>query len=101
LTISGSGDQESFLNFLKEYNYIGGRLITIDRINFNERSFAKMELGINFYSGKGSSAAQKNLELATKDKEYIRKLQEKVQVNMKSDNEIESDTSYSLKENPF
>src|SRR3990170_753339 len=34
LVIEGEGDPNAFLKFLQEYNYTGGRLITIDQIDF-------------------------------------------------------------------
>jgi len=100
LNITGQGDLDSFMNFLKDYNFSGGRLITIDKIDFNNKEFSKIELGANFYTSKPSSLSQKeDIRLTQEDKEFIKLLENKIQIELKSGEDI--DTSYPTKSNPF
>ena len=100
LNITGQGDLDSFMNFLKDYNFSGGRLITIDKIDFSNKEFSKIALGVNFYTSKPSSFSQKqDIRLTEEDKNFIKLLENKIQIELKSSESI--DTSYPTKSNPF
>lgn len=58
IQIDGEGSLSEFLLFLQKYQYDGGRLITIDRINFTNDRF-KSNLTLNFYT-KAISVSDKN-----------------------------------------
>lgn len=100
LNITGQGDLDSFMNFLADYNFSGGRLITIDKVDFSNKEFSKIELGVNFYTSKPSSPTQKqDIRLTEEDKNFIKLLENKIQIDLKTSENI--DTSYPTKSNPF
>ncbi len=100
LTIEGKGDQGAFFRFLKDYRYIGERLITVDKIDYRATGFTQVKLIVNFYSGKST---QKNLSSSTKltevEKNLIKTIKEKVSLELKT--EEASTSSYPVKSNPF
>ncbi|HLL60384.1 MAG TPA: hypothetical protein VK338_01585, partial [Candidatus Nitrosocosmicus sp.] len=51
LTIHGEGTPNELLNFIEQYKFSGGRLMTMDNVQFSP-STTKTELKINFYSKK-------------------------------------------------
>ncbi len=100
LNIIGQGDLDSFMNFLRDYNFSGGRLITIDNIDFSNKELSKIQLGVNFYTSKPSSLSQKqDIRLTEADKDFIRTIEKKIQIEFKTEKNIE--TSYPTKTNPF
>ena len=99
IAIEGKGDDQSFLNFLKDYRYLGGRLVTIDKIDYKTKGFVQLKLNINFYSGKGSTLQNiVPVKLTIADKKLIKEIFAKVQINIKNDEET---GSYPKKTNPF
>ncbi len=50
LNVKGSGRQDDFLAFLKQYNFAGGRLVTIEHVDFNNSSNTETQLVLNFYT---------------------------------------------------
>ncbi|MBI4009080.1 hypothetical protein HY357_02510 [Candidatus Roizmanbacteria bacterium] len=96
ITIEGTGDPDSFLSFLKEYNLGGGRLITIDKLEFAQESFTGSKISINVYSGK-ATGAEVLTALTEEDRKLIAKVLDKVQVEIKSEEIVE----YPTKQNPF
>ncbi|PJC81284.1 hypothetical protein CO007_05415 [Candidatus Roizmanbacteria bacterium CG_4_8_14_3_um_filter_36_10] len=104
LTIGGAGDNEAFFNFLRDYRYVGGRLITIDKINYNTTTFAQTQLGVNFYNGNESkSTLITAAKLSQADKKLIKEILNKVTLELKGGDEDKSASSsaYSIKNNPF
>lgn len=98
LTIEGHGDQNTFFNFLKDYRFIGGRLITIDKIDYKTTGFISIKLNINFYSGKETQAnAFLPAKLSEADKKLIKDILNKIEYQIKP----EEDLSYPVKSNPF
>ena len=96
IVIEGQGDPAAFLKFLQEYNFSGGRLITIDMIDFNQEAFTGTKVNTTFYTGKVSAVS--GLEEIKVDMDLIQKILEKVQIDLK----IEADISdYPTKSNPF
>lgn len=98
LTISGRGDQNTFFNFLRDYRFIGGRLITVDKIDYKTTGFAEIKLNINFFAGKSSEAKSSSVKLTEKDKQLVKEILSKVKLELKSENE---NLSYPVKSNPF
>ncbi|MCL4378647.1 MAG: hypothetical protein M1409_09805 [Actinobacteria bacterium] len=98
ISISGQGDINSFVTFLENYNFGGGRLITIDNIDYQQGSFSGTTLALNFYSGKGPSD-QALKPFSNADKKLIEKIMQKVKLEVKS-NESEI-MNYPVKSNPF
>ncbi len=102
LQIKGEGDELRFLEFLKNYNFGGGRLITIDKINFSRKgTFSDTQIDLNFYSGNGKVKRKidKHLTFTSQDKEFVKKIMSKVTIELKK-SEI-TDTQYETKPIPF
>lgn len=104
LLITGVGDGEAFINFLKVYNFAGNRLITLDRVEYKptpkESTYA---LSINFYH-KGDATnkpgeVNKNVNYQASFKR-LNELKEKINISFtKEDSQIIE--SYPVKSNPF
>jgi len=99
LTIDGKGDQESFIKFLKEYNFGGGRLITSSNIKLSSKFAGSMVLTITFYNKPLAPGTQLPLSLSNEDQAEIEELKNKVSFTIKE--EKTEDSSYSKKSNPF
>ena len=97
LVIEGQGDPNDFLRFLQEYNYFGGRLITIDQINFSQTDFSGSKINISVYAGKGSG--KKIAKTEKIDSRLIENILEKVTIDLKSEEDSGSD--YPTKSDPF
>lgn len=97
LVIEGQGDPTAFLKFLQEYNYTGGRLITIDQINFSQTDFTGSKINISVYTGKASGNGIAKTEKI--DARLIESILEKVTIDLKSEDNSSSD--YPTKSNPF
>ena len=98
IEIEGQGDPNAFLEFLKEYKFAGGRLITIDKIQFSQETFKGAKIHIYLYSGKVSNS-QPSDSTNTIDLLLIEKILAKVQVQLKSEESEVHD--YPTKSNPF
>ena len=97
IEIEGQGDPEAFLNFLREYKFSGGRLITIDKINFTQEAFTGAKVSINVYTGAANVAQPKiPSEVNT---QLIEEILQKVQLELKSE-DVEMN-EYPTKSNPF
>lgn len=100
LTISGQGDSESFLEFLKDYNFAGGRLITVDKISFSRESLAGTELQANFYNKKVNlSETAEAKPMTSADKALLTSIKSKIIFDVKSQQPV--DINYETKSNPF
>lgn len=98
LIVSGVGDQNAFMDFLKEYNFGGGRLITCDKLELSSEFEGTLKLNINFYNKNISSGDQTSLSLNKKEQNEISEIINKVNFLLK---EPSVDTSYPTKNNPF
>lgn len=105
ILVTGVGNQNEFLEFLKEYNFGGGRLITAETISLNQQEFSGITLKLNFYNKKASLTQQGNVDYQQILSE-IDQIKEKVRFTILDDTATdviseEADTSYSTKTNPF
>ncbi len=103
LNIIGTGDTLSFLNFLKEYNFGGGRLITSDNIELNKDIGDSIKIDLTFYNKKVDI---KNQDVIANNYEKIFENLEKIKkrINFNFDEEISlqnNSATYPLKNNPF
>lgn len=98
LSVEGQGDLNTFIEFLKNYNFGSGRLITIDRIDFNSGPFIGSTVNLNFYSGKGTSG-QELSTFTPEEKKLLSDVMSKVQIDLKT--EDASQVNYPTKQNPF
>lgn len=105
LSVSGIGDSNSFLNFLSEYNFGGGRLITSDNIEYNSQKSGVIKINLTFYNKnqKNYSLIEKNLVLENNIDDIlleIDKIKNKVSFDFTEIQEKE-DFDYPKKSNPF
>lgn len=101
--ISGTGDQQSFINFLNNYNFGGGRLITIDKVEFKQGVTSSFSFSLNFYHKDTRSQPIEDLDYK-KSVDRLIKLKEKINFVLKESpaQDIESeDLNYPIKSNPF
>ncbi len=99
LSITGIGESQSFINFLKDYNFGGGRLITSDKIQLDPNFFGSIKIDLTFYAK--SVLTGKNLALPD-DKVFEELEALKSKVNFSFDSNVETpDFNYPRKGNPF
>ena len=102
LEVLGRGNSQSFINFLKDYNFGGGRLITPDKIQIDPNFFGSIKIDLTFYAK--SVSAGKNLETVS-DYKFFKELETlKGKVNFSFDNNLatnSADLDYPKKSNPF
>ena len=99
ITVTGIGDQDSFLKFLQNYNFAGGRLITAEKIEFNKGASGTSNLVLNFYNKKVSSTEDQSVSYE-KVLEKISQIRSKVNIALQSE-EAAANTSYPVGTNPF
>lgn len=102
LSVTGIGESQFFINFLKNYNFGGGRLITSDKIKIDPNFFGSIKIDLTFYSKNVSTG--KNLELAADEKIFkeLETLKSKVNFSFDSNGETNNpDLNYPKKTNPF
>ena len=102
IQVTGVGNQQEFLNFLKEYNLGGGRLITAEEIKLNSEEFTGITLKLNFYSQKTSLSQQGSVDYQ-KVLNKIDKIKDKIKFNFQSNAEEEEIVieEYPTKTSPF
>jgi len=102
LTISGSGDSTAFLDFLENYNFSGGRLITSDKIELNpQTSTNSIKIDLTFYNKTVDLNLGKELTINESTVEEINELKNKVQFTLKEATIGASILEYPKKDNPF
>ena len=87
LSITGIGESQSFINFLKDYNFGGGRLITSDKIQLDPNFFGSIKIDLTFYAK--SVLTGKNLALPD-DKVFEELEALKSKVNFSFDSNVET-----------
>ncbi len=101
IEVTGVGNQSEFLNFLREYNLGGGRLITAEEITLNAEEFSGITLRLNFYNQKSSLFQSGNIDykkILTKIDGLKSKIKFNFQTKNKEDVVLED---YPTKTNPF
>ncbi len=106
LSVSGVGDSNAFLNFLKNYNFDGGRLITSDKIEYDSDKSDITKLNLTFYTSnlnKSFSLNDQNEQIINIDKllTEIEKIKEKISFDFISQDVEENNFDYPKKSNPF
>jgi len=83
IIISGEGDREAFLKFLEHYNLGGGRLITIDKIDYSETNSYSIKIKLNFYTSKTNiQTVKKMINFTEQDKKLIKKIESQFPAEM-------------------
>lgn len=102
LNVSGTGDSQTFVDFLKNYNFGGGRLITSDKIQLDPNFFGTIKIDLTFYTKNVSS--DQNLEIEPDEKIFKELETLKSKVNFVFEPNVatsEPDYNYPRKSNPF
>ncbi|OGK18340.1 hypothetical protein A3G67_03545 [Candidatus Roizmanbacteria bacterium RIFCSPLOWO2_12_FULL_40_12] len=100
VVVSGVGNPDSFLKFLNEYNFGGGRLITSEKIELETKESDAFKLNLTFYSKKVSATNEKSLNYRTALQEF-QKLKSKVSFSLRDSEVVATSESYPIKSNPF
>ncbi|MDO8609996.1 MAG: hypothetical protein Q7R95_05575 [bacterium] len=103
LKISGTGDRTAFVNFLKLYNFAGGRLITADKFELNPQLEGSLKIEITLYN---NDTSKDSSNISTPSKEamnQIQQLRHKVEFSLQSASQEATiqNTNYLRKTNPF
>lgn len=102
LSVTGTGDREAFMKFLKQYNFGGGRLITSDQIELSPESFGGIKINLTLYNKNIAKEKNTLTNQAAKFVSEIRELKNKIQFSFKeSSPEAGFDYNYPRKTNPF
>lgn len=102
LNVSGTGDSQTFIDFLKNYNFGGGRLITSDKIQLDPNFFGTIKIDLTFYTKNISSSQNLEIEPDAKIFQELEALKSKVNFIFESNEATsEPDYNYPRKSNPF
>ncbi|MDH7476540.1 MAG: hypothetical protein QHH09_03695 [Microgenomates group bacterium] len=99
ILVDGQGDAESFINFLKNYQFSGGRLATSEKIDFSNKPTIGTRVSLNFYS-KDTAENQATTKLTEKEIAFLDKIKEKFSFALKKESEAVTE-NYPRKTNPF
>lgn len=103
ISITYVDDQNSFMKFLDLYQYSGGRLITIPKINWKSDSSGKTKILLNFYTKKYIPANEQIFKISKVDQKKVQNILSKVNINVlntEATSEAEI-VDYETKDNPF
>jgi len=102
ITVTGVGNSQSFIDFLKDYNFSGGRLITSDKIQLDPNFAGSLIINLTFYSKK--TEVSDKLETFPNANIYkeLETLKSKVNFSFESNEATgEANLDYPKKTNPF
>lgn len=100
LIISGTGDRQNFMNFLKSYTFSGGRLITSDKIELNSQVDKVIKVDVTFYNKKVDSKISNQSTISLQSINEVASLYKKVNFTLKNQN-TDNFLPYPTKTNPF
>lgn len=100
LNVTGVGDEQSFIDFLRQYNFQGERLITIEDISLGTSEIGSFGLILNFYAQKASSIKDSSLDYQAAI-QTVKALRNKVNFNLQTYQEQPVEENYEKKTNPF
>lgn len=102
ISVTGSGNNQSFINFLNDYNFFGGRLITSDKIELDPNFSGSLTINLTFYSKK--TIVNNDLEVAPNRNTYTELDALRTKVNFVFDDSATTTPTsldYPKKDNPF
>lgn len=102
LSVTGTGDSQSFIEFLKRYNFEGDRLITSDKIKLDPNFSGSLTIDLTFYAKK--TEANNKLDMSANSNIYKELETLKTKINFNFDNSVatnSADLNYPKKTNPF
>ncbi len=102
LTASGKGNSEAFLEFLKQYKFVGGRLVTIDQIQYGGINSGDTKITLNFYNKRFAySETVKVPQLSKAEIQKLEDIKQRVKFQFSASDYQSVDTDYAVKQNPF
>lgn len=102
ISVIGTGDSQSLISFLKDYNFSGGRLITSDKVQLDPDYSGSFKIDLTFYNKKTKSANK--LEIPPNNNTYkeLEELKSRVSFSFDHNTATSSgDLKYPTKTNPF
>ncbi|HEX7542604.1 MAG TPA: hypothetical protein VF385_00780 [Patescibacteria group bacterium] len=102
LSVTGTGDSQSFIEFLKRYNFEGDRLITSDKIKLDPNFSGSLTIDLTFYTKK--TEANNKLDMSANSNIYKELETLKTKINFNFNNSVatsSADLNYPKKTNPF
>jgi len=102
LSVEGSGNPDSFLTFLQEYQFAGGRLITSDKIQYGGGSSQNTRVTLTFYNKRFTF--NESVQVPQFSKEELAALDvinKKVKFEFSSSGYQTINTDYPINTNPF
>lgn len=101
LNVAAEGTPETFINFLEQYQYQGGRLITMDKVIYAPGS-VQNSVTLNFHTKKIEVKATSQAPQINKTRlELIRKISDDLSQIFTASAGVSLDTNYTTRENPF
>lgn len=101
ISVTGIGDNDSFIKFLNEYNFAGGRLITSDKIVLNPELIGAVKIDLTFYSKNVPVSSSSEIQIDNKIFKDLEAIKQKVTFNFAETDQENIDLSYPRKSNPF
>lgn len=102
LTVTGKGDSESFLTFLQEYQFAGGRLATSDKIQYGGANSGNTLVALTFYSKRFTFDESVQVpQLSSEDIAKLETIKQKIKFQFSSSAYQSVSTDYLQKKDPF
>ncbi len=102
LTITGSGDTSSFVKFLEDYNYQGGRFITSDQIKLDPQVSQDISINLTFYNQNVNLDYSQVPDINGQTMAQVEALKSKINFSLKqASSESAVNYNYKTKSNPF
>lgn len=101
LEVEGYGTPDALIQFLQNYQYQGGRLITMDEIEFAPQS-QKTSFTLNFYAKEAKISSSGPLKIDKKIIDLVKKISGELSLSTTASTlEGQIEEIYSPKQNPF
>jgi hypothetical protein len=101
LSVNGIGDSTTFLKFLNEYNFSGGRLITSDKIELSPQLTGAIKVDLTFYNKNVPLSGSFDLPKNDKIFAELDSIKKKVSFEFIEKDQETLDLNYPIKKNPF
>ncbi len=103
ISVTGIGDSQSFVDFLKDYNFSGGRLITSDKVSLDPNFSGSIIVDLTFYNKKTPlTSDQSDITPNSSVYKELEALKSKVNFSFEQNQiAVTPDLNYPRKENPF
>ncbi len=101
LTVTGLGDADSFLKFLQNYQFGGGRLITSDNILLSQNLNGTVKLDLTFYNKKTDIKSDQLIQPDKNLFKFINKVKSKIGVDYTNLKNSSDKIDYPAKDKPF